>query len=59
VLDALGYTGSTGDTQHNSIVREARLWFKFNIDAEYIFDLAGMDFNNLRDCILNEPGRYR
>lgn len=61
-LDALGHTGTTDDaTAHNKLVREARVWFRMNVegDAETVFSLAGIDFPPVRKSILSATPAYR
>lgn len=60
VLDSLGQTGSTDDANaHNNIVRSARRWFRLGIEAQYVFDLARIDFKPVRDSILRTNVKYR
>ena len=63
-LDALGYTGLTGEPEkHDAAVREARRWFKGipELDSPVIvFDYAVMSgyFHVVRDEVLKYPITY-
>ena len=60
-LDACGVTGLSDVDEHDSAVREARLWFRLNDDnaAEDLCDIIGIDFIKLRRLVLQFKVTYK
>jgi hypothetical protein len=51
-LDAIGQTGMSEIAAHFRIIREARMWFKFDSMAQTVYDLGGVDFQAVKEAVL-------